>query len=326
MKSVQWKLYIIFFILLLCAGITSAVDNSTSVGVGVQYPPHNVRIVLLDYFGAPLPNVTVSAIPLQTTMGEWEWVTNLFGINITTVDVQNATLTGTTGLDGSISFLMFETIKYNVTCSGGDTAVNYETALYPHETEIFLYVPTTNAPNTTLMTDNVTWALTITSAGGTSTLACTYTDTSGATTALTFDVIDQNGTVVHTENAGAPNSFSSSHDVTETQCTSYTWGFNATRGGEVHSAAKAVTFPCTVTTNVPPDYMQWVATGFLLVIGALFSKGSVRFGAIVLPLFAFWFTYIGWLSVGAGGATILASLLIFGVLSYIRKAETRIGT
>jgi PKD repeat protein len=115
------------------------------------FPPHSVRFVLVDYFGNPLPDVAVYATPIQTTLSSWAWLGGLFGMNITETNYVNTTMNGTTGLDGSIDFIMYATIKYNVTCVGGAHSVNYQTAIYPQESEILLYIPI-GAPVTSNMT------------------------------------------------------------------------------------------------------------------------------------------------------------------------------
>lgn len=299
---------------------------SSDGGMGLKYPPHQVRFICHDYFGNPCVNVQVSAVAVETTMGSWDWLSNLFGINQSTTNL-TAPMTGRTGSDGSIDFIMSESIRYEMGFVDATQGINYNMSIYPHEAEILVHLPSQNSIMDVPMYEaGVSYNLTTQYYNSSFTrLACNYVDTGGSTAAVTFWVRDVNGTDVYTLNAVDPNNVNESYIVQSEGGQTFYWGFNASHDTYGNfTQGKTISFAGTVDVGLNPQYYQWIAIGFIILIGALFSAASIKFAGVVVPMIGIMMWYMGWLPMdGIKGPVILGSLLTIGVLSYIRKSEVK---
>lgn len=118
-------------------GETTTIYLTASTGVeesgaGAQYPPHKVEFRVIDIWGLPLTDITVTASGTETTVANQTWWEKWLGIN-PSVDVYNETMTGTTDSAGHISFLMVETVKYQMTFVNASQNISATHEIYPKD-------------------------------------------------------------------------------------------------------------------------------------------------------------------------------------------------
>ncbi|HKM25102.1 MAG TPA: hypothetical protein VJY40_05630, partial [Corynebacterium sp.] len=267
-----------------------------------NYPPHNVRFLCVDEYNRPLQNVAIRAVYQEST-NPVDWFTSWLGLS-PSVNINSTTLEGTTGLDGSVIFLMVESVQYRMTVTAPAPLNMTKTFdLYPKEDEITIRFVTSDRPDLSTMP---TYDLTATETDPSSVqLALSYHDATNATTALTFTVTDHaTGELIHTETFAAssfPGTVSPTYTVENTKGAMYRFGFEATN--TIHgpiSQYKGITLNgdgLLVDLGFEDRTLyQWLAVLLLFLFAGAFSGTNVKQGAILVPLFGgglFWF--IGWL-------------------------------
>jgi hypothetical protein len=75
-----------------------------------------------------------------------------------------------------------------------------------------------------------------------------------------------------------------------------------------------------VTLTKATSFYNWVSVGFLFLVGSMSSKRMTRFFAMLIPIFAGMFVYLGWLQSPTPAATIgvIAMCGILGVVVYMK--------
>lgn len=293
-----------------------APGQSTTGGAGIQYPPHNVKFLVKDRYGNGITGLTVTATSQETTMGSWDWLTSLFGLS-TATNIAGSTLTGHTGGDGAISFVMMETIGYNLHFTNTTTGINYTTMIYPQESEILINIkdyPTVIHPQSDYVSFNITE---YTNVNNSITLKSYFQDNSSTTTSATFWVKFQNGTSVYSSTKINPTSEWFQYLLPYKINTTYVYGLTTTSSVYPSSnTTKVHAFPTLVDLEIPSEYYSWISAAILLLFCAIFSRGNNIFGVIIIPAVASFLVYIGWLPI-AMGATVTI-LLVLGVLLYMK--------
>jgi hypothetical protein len=291
-----------------------------------NYPPHNVRFHCIDDFGLPLSNVSVSAAYLETT-SPWSWFTDLLGIP-STVAINETTLAGTTGTDGSITFSMVEVVRYAITAHDPASNLSVNFTLYPQETQYTIQFRT--RPPSDAETHPLYELEAVPLEGDTQvSLRLAYQDRDNATTSLLFWVKDGAGEYVHTDTLEPTllNWTNTSYTV-ENHPASYTWGFDA---GHVTrddiSAARTITLHGSgrlVDLGFEDDFWYYLLSAIWIIgLGALFSGSRVKFGAIIIPLIGGGIpVLIGWLPLAT--AVLVGVLTFIGVFVYMRKSEYKL--
>lgn len=66
-----------------------------------------------------------------------------------------------------------------------------------------------------------------------------------------------------------------------------------------------------------PIFYQWAAVALIFLISSIWSEENVRFGYVVVPIFAGIFWWIGWIQF-AYLAAVIPILLFMGIFSYMR--------
>jgi len=291
-----------------------------------NYPPHNVRFHCIDDYGGPLSNVSVSAEYLETT-SPWSWFTDLLGIP-STVAINETTLAGTTGTDGSITFSMVEVVRYAITAHDPASNLSVNFTLYPQETQYTIQFRT--RPPSDAETHPLYELEAVPLEGDTQvSLRLAYKDRDNATTSIWFWVKDGAGEYVHTDTLEPTllNWTNTSYTV-ENHPASYTWGFDATHATrDTISAARTITLHGSgrlVDLGFEDDFWYYLLSAIWIVgIGAIFSGSRVRFGAIIIPLIGGGVpTLIGWLPAATAG--LIGILVFIGVFVYMRKSEYKL--
>jgi hypothetical protein len=295
-----------------------------SGGSSIDYsiPPKHVELVARSIFGAPLSGVAVTVQGQSTTLPDPGLLDAIFGWtdDYSSVNLANATMTGTTGPDGAVSFLLTDTVRYLVTFTDPTRGISQTTELYPHDTQ-YIYVlgsagatPAATMPNMTLWTED---------AGATTTLYGHYSDPAGTTTALRFIVELQNGTIlteVLNQSYAGQQTVTASHAVNHTTGDQYVWGWRATtpERGDLEQWSGTTLHSRLIDLEIEEYWYFWISACFLFIFAGLFSGMTSRFGFILLPLFALLLWYIGWLDTSI--AT-LGIAMIAGVLMYISRVQ-----
>jgi hypothetical protein len=160
-------------------------------GANTNYVPHPVRFTYVDAYGNPITGATVTATALESS-NPWSWLEGVFGYR-STVDIEGTVLSGNTGSDGTISFLMVETVQYRVHCVKTTAGINHTVDIYPKESEYFIRIGALPSVGS----DYPTYSLNATIAGTNVILFGNYTDTSGHTTSARFIVTNSSGSEVY---------------------------------------------------------------------------------------------------------------------------------
>ena len=301
----------------------SKAPSSASSQIDYSIPPKNVEILTRSIFGAPLAGVNVTVRGQSTTLPDPDILGAIFGWTekYSDVDMANATMVGTTGTDGAVSFLMTDSVKYLVTFTDTTRGISETVELAPHDNQ-YLFVlgggvatPAAGMPNMTL------WATDTNSSAPV--FHGYYSDPASATTALYFVVEQQNGTAtmeVSNQSLGAVQTASPSFTVTHITGAQYAYGFRAvtTNHGAIQQWSGITLHSRMIDLGIEEGWYFWISCCFLFIFAGLFSGMTSRFGFILLPLFAGLLWYIGWLetSVATLGIAIIA-----GMLMYISKVQ-----
>lgn len=302
------------------AGYITVNGSSGSGGGAALLSTVKVRFVILDYVGQRFNNVTVTATPLEST-GPWGWIEDLLGVP-GKVDVENEVLTGTTGTDGAIVFTMVESVKYRVDITDPAQGISTSITIYPKEDEIPVYIwPATTPP----LGETVVYDLAATALDDENTrLQLTYSDALDNTTSVRFYVTDENGTLIHSETKTGDANVTLAYEMANVPGEVYIFGFEAVHGiYGVIAQDQFIRFESNrplvdFAPWIPLWVYNWLAIGFIVCIAAIFGFQTLKFGVVLVPVFALLFTFMGWL-----GTPILITLcaLVLGVLLYMRYSE-----
>jgi len=306
-------------------GYITVNGSSGSGGGTASLSTVKVRFVILDYVGQRFNNVTVTATPLEST-GPWAWLEDLLGVP-GKVDVQNEVLTGTTGTDGAIVFTMVESVKYRVDIVDASQGISTSITIYPKEDEIPVYIwPATTPPlGTTVVYDLTAAALD----DENTRLQLTYSDALDNTTSVTFYVTTENGTLIHSETKTGDANVTLSYEMVNVPGEVYLFGFEATHG--TYGTIKQDQFIRFSNDRPRVDFADWIplwvynwlAIGIIVCIAGIFGFQTLKFGVVLVPVFALLFTYMEWLD-----TPILLTMcaMTLGVLMYLRYSEGETGT
>lgn len=103
--------------------------------------PHDVTFIVQDLSFNKKPSVYVTAQGFNTTVGNFGWLASLLGIDFNAIPINNVSMNGTTGTDGSVDFKMDGSIYYELTFRGGGIA-NQTWSGYPTAYSYIIIVPT----------------------------------------------------------------------------------------------------------------------------------------------------------------------------------------
>lgn len=292
------------------------------------YAGHQVRFVVQDNFGRPLEGVNITAQAIEAST-PWSWITNLLGIESTEdMDIQNTTLSGTTGTDGSWTTIMVESVKYRMTFTEEDLGINVVRDLYPKEDEYVIWIRLREVVNASAYPDYLVWAEDVDI--DTVAIKMMYHDPGLGTTDLDYYILDSDGAIVHTHSWSPVTTEYTNHsyNLDNVKGEQYTFGFNATHEdyGEI-SFWKGITMKGTgLLVDLgfeDSNWYMWISLCIVFIVGGCFHISTVKQGVIVTPLMAGLFWYIGWLPAWIGGFIGLAGAL--GVLIHMRKQEYKTG-
>lgn len=295
---------------------------------------HQVRFEAKDQNGKPISDLSMTVISTESTV-PLDWIPDLFGFNLGTTPMLNTTMTGTTGTDGAAVFLMMPTAKYKVDYVSISHNINETRYYYPKE-DSYLEIFWTDEP--VISHTQIKYTLYNQTINNTyMNLNFTYSDSLNTTTDVIFYVQDSNKTTVytHTYLSGTAN-LSGAYAIQVSPGNTTFWSISAhsTQYDKRINVTNYITFdnkrwmvdifgasePGASTDIVETASFVYNATAIALItiFGLIFSRQSVRFGVVIVPLMAGLFKFMGWLNVdwifiGIG--------LALGVIIAFRYAE-----
>lgn len=299
---------------------------------------HEVRFMVVDGYGTAVEDVTVTTTCIETTMGDWDWLLSIFGFENTTT-IQNTTMVGTTDSSGTISFVMIETIKYQITFVKG-TEINKTLTIYPKDDKYVIRVGTfwdkisdwfSASKEEQLLGETVSWNITTEIINDThARINLSYNDTLSKTTSQYFFVNDSNNTNLYNLTTSGEHVWDPGYVVENYSGQSYLVGFEITHGdiGDIkkivvvtfkHVAEKLVDF------GWDDSVYQLVSVALLIFTAALFTGVTVKHAAVMLPLEGWVFWYIGWFEISIILLSIAMSIGI-GVYVIERGRETNVSS
>lgn len=293
-------------------------------GVNTNYVPRPVRFTYVDAYGNPITGATVTATVLESS-NPWSWLEGIFGFS-STVDIQGTVLSGTTGSDGTLSFMMIETIQYRVNCVKASAGIDHTVDIYPKNTEYFIRIG-----SLPMVGSYPTYSLNATTVGTNVVLFGNYTDTSGSSSSVRFIVRNSTGSEVYNTSVTLTGGVGSAYyAVNNTRGDQYTFGITAEHTTQGHiekwiditlkGAGRLVDFGSGWTDFM---YLAMSLAGIFLVAGC-FGEIDVRLGAIFIPITAGIFWFIGWMGETYGLLIMTAGVL--GVLYYMRSKAKELDT
>ena len=289
------------------------------------YPPHNVRFVVRSAFGAPIEGVTVEATGYETTMGSWSWLLDLLGIDYGKTQVHNQTMTGTTGSDGGIDFMMFEAIKYKLTFyKEGEINTTWEG--FPKDEYYTIWAPRFGTSEWFEHGVNPLEAVNFTVTGTTATedaatITVYYNDTLKKTTntAVYLNQMFENGTeeLVGQYLGGTASTWSHTFNLPgDHRGESYIVRLRAQHGtlGNITRDYGVYYKPAPISFGLPEDLLLYGAMLVMIFTALFFGQSSVGAGCIVFAFEGWLFYWIGWLQdlgseYAVGTALIIISLV-----------------
>jgi len=286
-----------------------------SVAAQTMYvTPKKVRFMCRDYRGVPIEGMTVSAVGIQSTLGAVDWVMSLFGINLDVTPITTTLMSGTTGSDGSIVFIMMETEKYRLQYSKASQGINETRYYYPKQEEYDEIFWTEEPPVSSTV---ITFVLYNTSANSTyMNLGVDYTDMLATTDKITFFVEDNSSKRIYSQLYPSPGYILNvSHGVPMTPGETYYWGFsaNSTQYKKPINATHFITFDQSrwlidpMGAGLPGAnaglvalatlVYNWASVGLIMIFALIFGRFSMKIGVVIVPLIGAVFKYIGWLEI-----------------------------
>ncbi|RLJ05337.1 MAG: hypothetical protein DRP18_03320, partial [Candidatus Aenigmatarchaeota archaeon] len=298
-------------------------------------PTHLVEFRVQNLFGHPISDINVTAVGIETTMGSWSWLYNLFGYRNET-EIQNSTMSGVTDSNGAITFFMVPTIQYKITFIK-DNEINKTIYIYPKD-ERYTIVLGLGEISTSYENISINFS------------------TSEVNSTHRFFNVSYQDLTIHTNHLGFyiyVKSLNSTGNVTELYNETLT-GVNTYNFSYLASGWKGKVFyvKCNATYNdsyfepveQTKGYMyylkqrlidlgfdeahEWyynaIAVALLVLIAAMFSGITVKYGAVITPGAALGLWWIGWLSV-PHAAIILPTAFVIGVLYYMSESAKEEG-
>jgi PKD repeat protein len=189
--------------------ITVATSQSTSI---LPTQPKSVQFKIVDIYGNELPGSTVEVSYIASTLPSTDisWLVSAFGVSQTVASqMTNSSLamTGVTGSDGSLSFIMYPVLKYAFTISNATTGLSKYVEIYPQDNEYIIQctLPSQVLPTSKLIqTANSTLYITEPNTSYV-TFHVIYQDTSALTTNILWNVTClTNHTVMYSHDFGNP--------------------------------------------------------------------------------------------------------------------------
>lgn len=125
--------------------ISMVATGSSGDTYNVKYPPSDIRFHVQEIAGASIPSVYVTAVPFQTSLGNYGYVASLFGYDLTAVPLESMTLAGVTDSKGDIVFAMMTDVSYSMNFTKSGYTFD-DLIITPHDDNYVIYPSGTGNP------------------------------------------------------------------------------------------------------------------------------------------------------------------------------------
>lgn len=298
--------------------------NTTAAETPRQsYVPRQVRFTFLSGSGGVLQGLNVTATGINTTVGSIDWFKSLFGLDISTAEsVSQTSMTGLTGSDGSVAFMMMDAVYYKINVTSADLGINMTSHLYPREEE-YVFTIFKEPPSAA---SQITWDFGSSAVDDTHTkLMISYRDRGNRTQSFKFSVYDDDRSPLHSEIVSNDQDVSVSYTVENAPGKVMYWGFEAKVNGtsgepEVLKADQYIRFEdeSAFAFGLPDIVRYWLGFVLLVCVGAMFGSISLKFAGPIIGILTLFLKFIDWLPIGWELAIIV---MVLGCLSYVRFAK-----
>jgi len=304
-------------------------NSTTGTGAGINYPPHQVRFAVKNQWGAPLDMIAVTAQGYETTAGTWDWLASLFGIPLSSVPIHNTSMAGNTGKDGSIVFIMIESVKYDMILLNATQGVNETYTVYPKDDYYEIWVTTGESWYTGGYNALEEINISVATARKNATYAfinITYKDALNGTTGDTIFINQTNKTAVDLDEitidseAITTSDFNTSFLVPADDDSYFvTFGIQHSIFGTVVRTFAVIFEKAQVGIGLPSSWLIYLAVFFIFFTGMFFGAVTSPSIGAVITCFVGWIMWgIGWLTdMGAAAPTALVFATFISVLSAI---------
>jgi PKD repeat protein len=205
------------------------------------WTPHTVQLTVMDVYGARLYDVICNATYNQSSMPT-QWINEMYGIQSGPQgDMINKTLVlgGTTGGDGTLTFTMLGSLKYDIYLTAPQYGLNnYYIAAFPSDSMLNVYVqtnaqkPPTQTNNTYAQIGNQTKVYFVEPNISYGSMCIDYMDSSGLTSTITetWAFVYPNQTTIQTKTFVPGTTLSTNcYTLPNIRGIQTVWNFNATR-------------------------------------------------------------------------------------------------
>lgn len=288
---------------------------------------HNVKITARSTFGGPIENALINATYVETS-GPLAWLYEWVGVPYN-VSVQTTTLSGHTGADGSVNFLMVESVQYNITATKvGEISASM--LIYPKDDDYTIWAEPISGSilfptgyneleqiqfiaNGTELTPNTAQIFTM------------YNDSLGQTTWTQVQVNRSTSvgnltteTIVGTYTTAGGN-FTKIFALTDHRDKSYIVRMRSagTTFGNVSRDFGIAFPPGPISFGIPEDLLVYVGMLGIFFIGLCFTRSLPGPAAVTCIFFAWLFLFMGWWRDLAPDWIVAAGLLVFSVVAVI---------
>lgn len=288
--------------------------TAPSQGAGISYPPHNVKFQVMTLWGAPIEGVTVTAQGYETTApgGLWDMLITLLGIDLESAPIHNESMTGTTGTDGAIDFMMIEAVNYQVNFTkAGEVDTSWsgypKDDYYPIFTTGTGIFPAGYDPNVVIQVNVTGTEIDADDAE----IMVNYTSSLAGTTSVfvSLNQVLSNGTeteIANTTETG--ETWSHTFNVADQRDESYFVRVTVDHAtlGTVNRDYSVYFPPGPITLGIPEDLLLYIGIAIMIFSALFFGQVSVGAGCAV-------FTFVGWI------------LLLMRWLDDLGPVEARVG-
>lgn len=273
----------------------------------VAYGVHQVRFSVRNEWGAPLENIAVSAQGYETTAGDWSWLYSLLGINFDSTPIHNQSMAGTTARDGSIVFMMIESVKYDLNFLNATLGINENYTVYPKDDYYEFWLTTGENWFTSGYNALDEINITVKSIRKNTThgfINITYSDALLGTTGGTIYVNQTNKTGVDlpditvSSKAITTSIFNTSFTVPADDDSYFVvFGITHSTFGTVVRTFSVIFEKATVGIGLPSSWNIYLAVFFILFTGMFFGAVTSPTVGAVITAFVGWVMWgLGWLA------------------------------
>jgi len=295
--------------------------------------PHDVAFIVQDLAFNKKPGVYVTAQGYNTTVGSWTWLADLIGIDFDLIPINNMSMIGITGTDGSIDFKMDGSIYYILTFSGGNIS-NKTWSGYPTQYQYYIIVPTTLYGTFTNNVDQFsTMITTVSSKTINSTHAyinASHNDSMNQTSSIIIylnkSIIGDpnNQTNLQIKNGGTNATYNASFIVNPYAGNDYIINFHMVHSSGTVDRSYGVSFPqAAILSYFNPISILMLLIGLIIFFSGIFGQTSTEQGAGIIVGFV-------WLLSGMGlyvnlnlGVSFYLGLTLATVIAILMNMNSR---